>query len=87
MSYKLCTHANIIKYQDKKTNEDGFPFLISEFNTVNRKYQQFKWISVPSEGESSMGPNTQKLFFHIQQCRHEKVPKKEEFFQCCGTLF
>ena len=36
---------------------DDFPFLISEFNTINLKYEQFKRISVASEGEISTGTN------------------------------
>ena len=66
---------------------DAFSFLISEFNIINLKYEQFKRISVPSESESSTGPNMQKLSAHIQQCRHEKISNKGELFQCCGTLF
>ena len=45
---------------------NDYPFLILEFSIINLKYEQFKWISVPSEGESSTGPNAQKLFAHIQ---------------------
>ena len=44
---------------------DDFAFLISEFNITNLKYEQFKWISVPSEAESSTGSNMQKHFAHI----------------------
>ena len=45
---------------------DDFSFLISELNINNLKYEQFKWVSVPSEGESSTGSNTQKLFDPIK---------------------
>ena len=57
---------------------DDFPFLISEFNTVNRKYQQFKWISVPSEGESSTGHN-RSFFLTYNSVDTKKFPKREYF--------
>ena len=86
MSYKLYTDVNIIN-KPMKCYCDDSQFLISEFNITNLKYEQFKWISVPSEVESATDPNTQNLFAHIQHCRHEKNFNKGELLLCCVTLF